>query len=169
MNLFSSKIYLFILTAGILASCQKGAVVQNTTYSGYHEDLSVFRKAAAAPEKEEKTVEPTENIPKPNVKNIQEEVAQAVDSYFLDQDDKFWKGYTVLVYSGNEREQANQAKELLYQNFPKVKPIFEYVYPNYRVKVGQYLDRIEAQLVYLKAKKIFPNALITPERIKIKQ
>ena len=39
--------------------------------------------------------------------------------------------------------------------------------PNYRVKIGQYIDRFQVSEEYQKFKKLFPNAIIIPEKIKI--
>ena len=79
------------------------------------------------------------------------------------------QGYTVQVYNGTSREAAQWSENRIYQIMDDAEPKIRYVQPNFKVKVGQFTDRLEAQKVYAKLKKEFPNAIIIPERIKISE
>ena len=67
--------------------------------------------------------------------------------------------YKIRIYSGdrsgaeNIRTQANS----LYIEWPS---LMEYETPNYKIYVGNFLTRLEADRALLKVKKNFPSALI---------
>jgi len=74
----------------------------------------------------------------------------------------------VQIYTGTSREEATKARNRSYARFPDVTPHFDYTQPNFRVRVGDFLDRLEAQRVYAGLLAEFPNALIVPDRIEIR-
>ena len=76
-------------------------------------------------------------------------------------------GYTIQVYSGSSRDAASKAKAKVYQILPDARPVTRYDQPVYKVKVGQFADRLEAQGVYAKLRAVFPSALVIPERIRV--
>jgi len=81
---------------------------------------------------------------------------------------RFAQGYRVQIYTGTNREEATKARNRSYARFPDVTPHFDYTQPNFRVRVGDFLDRLEAQRVYAGLLAEFPNALIVPDRIEIR-
>jgi hypothetical protein len=78
---------------------------------------------------------------------------------------EFLNGFTVQVYSGNNREQANEIKTQVYQAFEEYDPEISYIQPNFKVKIGRFFDRLEANKVYTRVKAEFPKAIVIPERI----
>lgn len=74
--------------------------------------------------------------------------------------------YTVQVYTGNDREQAYKAKEAVYRLMPDAEPRISYDQPNYKVKVGVYRERLDAEKVYLKLHRSIPATIVIPERIR---
>ena len=48
-----------------------------------------------------------------------------------------------------------------------LEPELVYNQPNYKVKVGKFLTRLEAQPLFTQLKKEFDNAIVAPERIYI--
>lgn len=76
------------------------------------------------------------------------------------------EGFTVLVYSGTDRERATyvqrEVRELGYS------PKFEYQRPNFKVKVGRFTDRLEATRLHLLMKENFRTAIVVPERIRLR-
>ena len=78
-------------------------------------------------------------------------------------------GFTIQVYLGTSREAANKAQRQVYMALPEARPGIKFVQPNYRVFVGQFMERMEAQKTYSSLKKEFPNALIIPDRIQINE
>ena len=81
---------------------------------------------------------------------------------------RFAQGYRVQIYTGTNREEATKARNRSYARFPDITPHFDYTQPNFRVRVGDFVDRLEAQRVYAGLLAEFPNALIVPDRIEIR-
>jgi hypothetical protein len=80
---------------------------------------------------------------------------------------KFIEGYTIQVYSGLKREDALNAKKVLTTSIPKLESEVQYVQPNFRVKIGRYFTRLEAEKDYQKVKEFFPAAIVVPDKIAI--
>ncbi|MFB0923790.1 MAG: SPOR domain-containing protein [Vicingaceae bacterium] len=78
-------------------------------------------------------------------------------------------GYRVLIYSGNKKQPANQARSTFLRVHPKTKAHLDYEQPNYKVRVGDFRTKLEA----LKYKKEiideFPNCFITKDKIDINE
>ncbi len=79
------------------------------------------------------------------------------------------QGYRVQVYIGIEREAANQAKGNFVSKFPGVKNDLLFIEPSYRIRVGGYLTRSDAEEFCKQARKGgFPSAFVVrEERVKI--
>jgi len=76
-------------------------------------------------------------------------------------------GYRIQIYRGRNREEADRARRRSYEIFPRVTPYVEYSAPNYRVKVGDFIEKSEYVNIYRRLKQEFPTAMIVPARIKI--
>ena len=78
-------------------------------------------------------------------------------------------GYRVLIYSGNKKQPANQARSTFLRVHPKTKAHLDYEQPNYKVRVGDFRTKLEA----LKYKKgitnEFPNCFIVKDQIDINE
>ena len=77
----------------------------------------------------------------------------------------YTSGYTVQVYSGASRENADMVKSEIYKQLPASRPKVEWVAPNYKVRVGSFLEKIEAQKSYSELKQHFPQAILIPIRV----
>jgi hypothetical protein len=143
----------------------------------YNEDLSVHRTSYDFNSPEETTPAPRNaggNIsPEPGVnvsKDITEELNQLTyEVADRNKDVKTIQGFTVQVYSGTSREQARLAQQQVFHVLTDIQPEIVYVQPNYKVQVGKFVERLEAQKTYSMLKQEFPSALIIPQRIKINQ
>ena len=76
--------------------------------------------------------------------------------------------YAIQVYIGNNRDEANDARMKVYGLLENEIPRLEYTQPNFRVKVGKYNSRLEANKSLTILKKSFPGALLVPERTYLK-
>lgn len=74
-------------------------------------------------------------------------------------------GYTILVYSGTSRTEADRIRNRLFEiaGDQNVRDL-QYVLPTYFVKVGQFHEQIEAQPLYLNIRSYYPNSTIVPEK-----
>jgi hypothetical protein len=78
------------------------------------------------------------------------------------------QGFRIQLYSGNNREEAGHAKELIYQLFPKADVYTNYQAPTFKVRFGDFYSRIDAWQHLLKLQGQFPSAVITSEIVIIK-
>jgi hypothetical protein len=78
---------------------------------------------------------------------------------------EFIMGFTVQVYTGRNREEAFKAKEIIYEITEEYDPEVSYIQPNFKVKIGKFLERIEARRLKESLKDDFPNAIVIPERL----
>jgi hypothetical protein len=76
----------------------------------------------------------------------------------------YFSGYSVLVYSGIDREKAFKTRDDLAVNFPDLTPEMQYQQPRYLVKVGKFAHKIEAQKSFAEVKTEFPTARIIQDR-----
>lgn len=164
------SIYLLILF--VAAGCSPSAL-PSASDEGYDEDLVSLRpeigfmtdSAAITPNKipadqDYSTIEPKYDVTK--------ELDAVLDSIVkLRSDIKYVDGFTILVYSGKDREEAQIAKGKVISVLPDSSPILKYDEPNFRVKVGKYYSRLEAQKDYSALREKFSKTIIIPERIYI--
>ena len=85
----------------------------------------------------------------------------------LHKQDNEYQGLTIQVYSGLDRDKATEAKNKVYEAMPDAQPRMVYEQPNYKVRVGKYTDRLEAQKDYAALRQAFPLVLMVPERFKV--
>lgn len=76
----------------------------------------------------------------------------------------YFNGYSVLVYSGIDRNKAFKTRDDLTMNFPDLTPQMQYEQPRYLVKIGKYAHKIEAQKSFAEVKTQFPTARIIQDR-----
>lgn len=87
----------------------------------------------------------------------------------LDRDNKLKDGFTIQLQYGELKEANNVINEYK-RNFTDWTASIEYETPNYKVWVGNFLTRLEADRALLKIQKKFPNAFVfKPERKEKKQ
>lgn len=80
---------------------------------------------------------------------------------------KLVDGFVIQIYSGGSREEANEMRNQMYENFSHLEPKLVYIQPTFRVMAGEFTDRLEANRIYEIVKKDFPRALLIPERFKV--
>ena len=157
----------FLIVAGCKSS-QTGNTSRADAYANYQEDLSLtlpeyddFEKKLSSQKEEEKEIS-----------------VQSVDHQLLDLQKKeyeknkselYFSGYTVLVYSGVDRDQAFKTLEDLNTYFPHIKAEMQYQQPRYLLKIGQYAYKFEVQKVFSQIKEIFPTARIIQDRFQRKE
>lgn len=137
----------------------------------YREDLSVHRVDYESLEEPVRKTEDFAEIPITGKIEPQTDVTADLDNALAEiaQDNKrkTIAGYTILVYSGSSREQANNAKDMIYRVLPNSRPQIQYVQPYYKVKVGKFVERLEAQKDFVALKREFSSAMIVPERFSV--
>ncbi|MCC5928268.1 MAG: SPOR domain-containing protein [Cyclobacteriaceae bacterium] len=151
----------FLFTLGCVPRASKTAKVTE-----YSEDLSDFRPTLPSFDtnlQEESEEQLIRYVPPRN--DITRRINYFLDTLASGPSEKILEVFTIQVYSGTKREEGNQARQKVYQLMPDSNPQLVYTSPFYRVKVGNYIDRIEANQHLTALKKEFPGALLVPERL----
>lgn len=145
-----------------------GSVDSAAAFSTYQEDLSGslpqypdFRASSI----EENSSELPSSVQSVDaeLKNVQKKFAEKNKS------EPYFSGYTVLVYSGIDRNAAFRTQDDLKLYFPDLAPEMQYQQPRYLVKIGQYTYKIEAQKAFSQIKEQFPTARIIQDRFQRKE
>lgn len=68
-------------------------------------------------------------------------------------------GFRIQVINTNNRNKANEAKTKVYQSFPELKPYLIYQAPFFKLKVGNFKNREEAEQYIDDLKRLFPSGV----------
>lgn len=167
---------IWVIVLALLAACgQKTTPIISSAsdINRFQEDLTAGRpkygvaavgnSAAAKPEK------PGETVAVSNL-DVTRKVDALLDTMAVrNKNIRYAQGYRVQIYVGNNRQEAETVKTAAYQLFPDLKPYLIYAQPVYRVKAGDFLDRVEAEKYYVGFKARYPNAIVVPDRVELRR
>lgn len=161
--------YILIVT---LCHLLDGCASQKATDKPYYENLSSHRPKVVLPA--ENTSRDTANqtqvvasvTPTYHVNEKIDAVLDSIDRY--NQVRKFVDGYTIQIYSGQNREQAMEAKKKMTTDLPEYTANLEYQQPKFRVTIGKYFTKLEAHTDLVKLRKSFSAAILVPEKIQVR-
>ena len=165
--LIHSKYYILYPVFLLLFSCS--SVAQKTT-KPYYEDLAKLRPKVELPVEPKKNdtvkeikppVSPTKNI---NAKV--DIVLDSIDRFNLTR--RFIDGFTIQIYSGQKKDDAMNMMKKMKEEVPELNANVKYEQPKFRVIVGRYFTRLEAQSDLLLLKRKFSTASLVPEKIQLK-
>jgi hypothetical protein len=179
-NFYTSSIFICLLAFNY--ACTPTKVTQGTSYAN-DEDLTPYLKKYAAVSNPEKLKLNTSTVPQTPVvtNNVETKVSNTdlpnqndnlkMDSlreqlYEFNRNVKSIQGYRILVYSGSDREEAQRIETDIRTNFQE-RADMSYDKPNFRIRVGSYIQRLEAYKTYMKLRKNYPNAIIVLDKIGI--
>jgi hypothetical protein len=74
-------------------------------------------------------------------------------------------GFQVQIYLGSDRQEAYDAQNRFRSLYPGVETYISYTQPNYKVQVGDFRNRMEAQKLVNDLKQYFPILLVIPATI----
>lgn len=77
------------------------------------------------------------------------------------------KGFRVQIYNGNEREEANAKKIAFVRKYPNIRTYLTYIQPQFRLKVGNFATRAEAQKFANQLYQDFSPLMIVPDIVEI--
>jgi hypothetical protein len=165
-----SKFYILYTAFFFLTSCS--SVAQKTGSSKpYSEDLSKLRPKIELPV-EVKKKDTIKEIKQPEVaatKTINSKVDAILDSINrFNVTRKFIDGFTIQLYSGQKKDDAMGVVAKMREEIPEMTPNVKYEQPKFRVIVGRYFTRLEAQSDLLALKRKFATASLVPEKIQLK-
>lgn len=77
------------------------------------------------------------------------------------------KGYRILIYSGIDRAKATSTKADFMRRHPGTRIYMTYALPQYRIKVGDYISRGEANEFYRQLSGIYSPCMVVPDIVEI--
>ncbi len=101
---------------------------------------------------------------------VNKQVEQALErTHAANKGIKYANGYRVQVYVGKERKVADEAKIYVYQNFPNINPYLTFSLPFYKLVIGDFLTKADADKVLDSIKNMYPEAILVPAKIDIRK
>ena len=172
MKPYAMNLGLALLLLQVSCVAQQSGV--NATDGTYTEDLTAVRPSYGYGEdRDSMEVKPlpTEKTPAMAATNtVNTRVDVVMDSLDkLNQLRKYIDGFTIQIYSGPKRDEALGAKAKMVKAFgDDLEADIQYTQPKFRVTVGKYFSKLEAQKDLMRLKGAFPNAILVPEKVPIR-
>jgi hypothetical protein len=171
MKKYSLNLSLALLILQVSCVAQQSGI--NSSDGAYTEDLTLVR-----PEYESDDSSSTEAQPVPveqkkvlaAANTVNTKVDMVLDSLDkLNQLRRYVDGFTIQIYSGPKREDALGTKAKMVKAIgDELEADIQYTQPKFRVTVGKYFTKLEAQKDLIRLKNYFSNAILIPEKILIK-
>ncbi|MCK8491891.1 SPOR domain-containing protein [Spirosoma sp. RP8] len=184
-----------VLTFLALTGCatSRPTVSNNSSinYNSYNEDLAATRPvynaspagrsptatrpATPAPVSPPATASPRKNdVSKPAVPvealHVNRKLDMVIDTLAVkNRAVRYAPGYRIQVYVGNQRQEIDKIKLLIYQNFPELSPYLTYNQPTYKLKVGDFMRRIDAERYYASIRQLLPSSQLQPDKVEIRR
>ncbi|GAB3910307.1 hypothetical protein GCM10028803_49910 [Larkinella knui] len=171
--------------SGWISSCASSKKTASGTssvdYNSYSYDLSATRpkystsppataKPAPATPPTRPASEPRRVLPMAEPLHINKKLDALLDTISVkNRSIRYAQGYRIQVYVGNERAEVDRAKRFSYQNFPELNPYTTYRQPTYRLKVGDFMRRLDAERYLVQLRQQFLSATLLPDRIEIRR
>jgi len=181
----------------VLSSCAGSRVSSSSSasasdYNSYTEDLTAARPVytsaptsasggtttrpatvsattgvATAPTRKNDTRKPTGV---PEALHVNRQLELALDTIAdKNRSVRYAPGFRVQVYVGNQRKEVESIKLLIYQNFPELSPYLSYSQPTYKLKVGDFMRRMDAERYYSSIKQLVSSAQLQPDKIDVRR
>ena len=142
----------------------------------YEEDLSIYRPKFKSANETNTQVSGSQPVQasKPTIPDSPLHVNKKLDAILdtiamRNKSVKFTNGFRIQIYVGNDRRAADDAKIYTYQKYPEIFPYLSYQQPIYKVKIGDFLNRMDAERYYSDIKDLYPSAMILPDKVEIKK
>ena len=161
----------------------------DTDYNGYNEDLSSVRpvyKTSAVTTPTSRPAAPAITLPATPAASRRTEtrktsgpaealhVNRRLDSVLdtianQNRSIRYAPGYRVQVYVGNQRQEVESLKLLIYQNFPELSAYLSYSQPTYKLKVGDFMRRLDAERYFSSIKQLIASAQLRPDKVDVRR
>jgi hypothetical protein len=95
---------------------------------------------------------------------VDELITKQKDSNTLNQS---MEGYRVQIYFGSVRQKASEVKQDFSSKHPDISSYLTYLAPNFKVRVGDFRTRLEAQGFLKSIEGQYPTSFIVQDEIKL--
>ncbi|MGK7395176.1 MAG: hypothetical protein ACNS62_11430 [Candidatus Cyclobacteriaceae bacterium M3_2C_046] len=161
------KIVFLLLASGVLFYACAPKASKSSTGVNIQEDLAQYRSdyeyQSDLPQPSEELYGPETNVTPTN--DMTARINTLLDSIAVrNKKLNYVQGFTIIIPAQNPSD-AGQIRQGIYELIPDANPKPFFDPPNYKVKVGKFYTRLEAQKSYSMIKESFPKAILVPERI----
>lgn len=161
INIFKYGLFSFAIFIATNSHAQKNTYSEDLTVHQYNFTPVNFNTQSEI-KKDQSETKPS----KYSGKSRNEQLQQISDSVIArNKSLTYANGFRVLVYSGTDRVKAMECRKTVLKRFPIAHVYAIYHQPDWRIKVGDYDNRLEIQKMYTDLQMDFPNAMIVPDQI----
>lgn len=148
------------------AKSQKTAATPDS--GSVNEDLSKTRPKYTPSTAEKTAPKPDYKAPEPTA-DATKKVNEKLDSiHVFNGTIMTAEGYRILIYNGNSSEASRDVRLQANELFPNIHTYIEWKAPSFKVKVGDFLDKLEAYYVLSDLQKTFPAAILVPDKVNLR-
>ncbi|WP_018343333.1 SPOR domain-containing protein [Cytophaga aurantiaca] len=160
---------LSILSIIMLSSCAAMSQKHKGNAEPYYEDLSAVRPVYINPDTlTGKPTTPVTPTPQTFQYDASKKANARIDSLAeINKKYSTMEGFRILVYTGPSSDEAQKNRQLVYSYNSDLNVYTQFRQPSFRVKVGDFIDRVEANYILNDLKQSFPNAMIVPDQINL--
>jgi hypothetical protein len=183
----------FLMVVGLgLAGCAGSRSISSgrstVDYNGYNEDLSSVRPTYKVPPAVttvpvSRSVTPATPLPTAPRRNETRKPTGPAEALHVNRRldavldtiatknriIRYAPGFRVQVYVGNQRKEVESVKLLIYQNFPELSAYLSYSQPTYKLKVGDFMRRLDAERYYSSIKQLITSAQLQPDKVDVRR
>lgn len=176
MVMKSSTLLIFLVGMSLLTACSSKVVPTRSSNASkpYDLDLADYRpryelsevKKAPLEEKKKPTTPVTASG---STQSINKKLDLTLDT--LAQRNKgvrYLAGYRIQLYTGTKRADMEAAKLYIYQNYGELNTYIAYNHPTYRLRVGDFATRLEAERYFNKIKNEYPGSTLISDRVSLR-
>ena len=106
----------------------------------------------------------------PITMHVNDQVAAVLDSMAArNKSIKYTDGFKIQLYVGNVRADVDAAKIYAYQLYPELSPYMTFSQPTYKLKVGDFMSRSDADRYLANFRQQYAGATIVSDKIEIRK
>ena len=179
---FAESIALSLL---LMTGCATSrSVTTSVDYNSYNEDLSSVRPvynpvttavpttapppAPAATAPAPRRTEPRKPSAPVEALHINRRLDMVLDTIAVqNRSIRYAPGFRIQVYVGTQRKEVDAARLLISQEFPELSPYLSYNQPTYKLKVGDFMRRMDAERYYASIRRLIESAQLQADKVDI--
>lgn len=190
-------ISLIVLLTGCATSrpVSSGNNRTSTSYGAYSEDLSAVRPTYGSSATRPVTSRPTSSssgsvsvptapapapprrteprrpvAPVASALNVNRHLDALLDTLSVqNRSIRYAPGFRIQVYVGTQRQEVESMKALIAQNFPELDPYLSYNQPTYKLKIGDFMRRTDAERYYTSVKQLIRSAQLQGDKVDVRR
>ncbi|SNC75512.1 hypothetical protein SAMN06265337_2911 [Hymenobacter gelipurpurascens] len=147
------------------ASSAPDTARRTTSSSAPAEDLSRYRPVFAAP-KVPMVVHVAPARPVAPTNHVNAQIEQRLrDQSYTNKNVKYAQGFRILAYVGLEKDQAMSIRRTIISRYPEETDYLAYKQPIFRLWIGDYTTRLEAEQALQRIRSLAPKAQLESAQV----